>query len=260
MADTLTPNYGWVKPEVGASAATWGAKQNTVFDQIDAKVFANQQATVMVGCITMYGGAAAPPNWLLCQGQTLSQTGTYAALYGVIGSAFNVGTVAPGNFMLPNLQGRFPLGVNGAASPGAVGGNFSNTLAAANIPSHAHTITDVAHNHTINQSVHGHADPGHAHSISDPGHAHNVPRVLLGSGVNIQPGSGFNQVTDEVTSTNASGINATNAAGTGIQPAIANISLNASGTGLSTTNATGSGAAFNVIPPYQTINFIIRYQ
>jgi microcystin-dependent protein len=256
LAATLTPNYGWTQPDVGGDASVWGTDLNNDLALIDAQVFANEQATVMVGCITMYGGAVAPVNWLLCQGQSLATTGIYAALFGIIGYTFG-GSGA--NFNLPNLQGRFPLGVTGAAAPSS-GGNFSNTLALANLPSHAHSITDVAHNHGINQSVHGHGDPGHAHSISDPGHAHNVPRVLLGSGVNIQPGSGFNQVTDEVTSTNASGINATNAAGTGIQPANANISLNASGTGLSTTNATGSGAAFNVVPPYQTVNFIIRFQ
>ena len=38
------------------------------------------------------------------------------------------------------------------------------------------------------------------------------------------------------------------------------ISIQASGTGLSTTQNAGGGAAHNNLPPYLQINFIIRYQ
>jgi microcystin-dependent protein len=258
MASTLTPNYGWTQPNVGGDASVWGTELNNDLALIDAQVYANEQATVLIGSITMWGGATAPANWLLCQGQSLAQVGTYAALYAVIGGAFNVGTVTPGNFMLPNLQGKFPLGVTGAAAPTS-GGNFSNTLAVANLPAHAHTITDVAHTHGASQPAHAHTDAGHAHSITDQQHAHGGViqpggQYSLGiAGGTLIGGAGG-------TAASGTGITGTNAAAANIQAAQPAVTVNASGTGLSTTNAAGSGAAFNVVPPYQTINFIIRYK
>lgn len=50
MADTLTANYKWTKPEVGASQSTWGTKWNANLDGIDAQIYAvNQQLTALAG-------------------------------------------------------------------------------------------------------------------------------------------------------------------------------------------------------------------
>jgi len=38
MADSVTTNYGWVKPEVGGSGTTWGNKTNANWDALDTKV------------------------------------------------------------------------------------------------------------------------------------------------------------------------------------------------------------------------------
>jgi hypothetical protein len=51
MADTVTPNYGWVKPQVGGDGSTWGATINNDLDLIDAKVFEGETTLDEVGGI-----------------------------------------------------------------------------------------------------------------------------------------------------------------------------------------------------------------
>lgn len=45
MADTVTTNFGWIKPEVGASSTTWGDKTNGNWDAVDALVFSMKGIT-----------------------------------------------------------------------------------------------------------------------------------------------------------------------------------------------------------------------
>jgi microcystin-dependent protein len=65
-------------------------------------------ATSPVGGIMLYGGAAAPTGWLLCQGQSLVRT-DYADLFTAIGVVF--GSADGTHFNLPDLRSRVPVGV-----------------------------------------------------------------------------------------------------------------------------------------------------
>ena len=88
---------------------------------------------VPVGTVVMYGAAAAPTGWLLCNGQS---TSGYAALAAIVG-----GTV-------PDLRGRAPIGYGTSTDTtnvptarttiGAVTGKETHTLITAEIPSHDH--------------------------------------------------------------------------------------------------------------------------
>lgn len=257
MVESTTLNYHWTKPELTKSPTTWGKFLNDDLDAIDGLVFANQQAVVPIGTVTMFAGPTAPTNWLICDGRSISTAAPYDKLFAVLQYAFG-GSGA--NFKLPNLQSVFPLGAGAGNALGSAGGAYTISLATANLPAHAHPIVDVAHNHTASQPAHNHGDFGHGHGVNDPQHFHTTPNTALGSGVNVQPGSGFNLNGATTTDYKPTGIS--------IQTGFANlaaaqpaITVTASGTGLSTTQNVGSGAAINLPKPqYVAINFIIRYQ
>ena len=148
-------------PTVGGSRNSWGGLNNSALQVLDDFV-----ADVSpIGMIHMWPSSSAPTTthtgiWLICDGSGVSQT-TYPDLYtilsplqSVLDPSSNAGT---GNFRLPDLRGRFPLGyvnnttVNGRSSfgntsrnAGASGGNETHTLTQTEIPSHTHTTSVTA--------------------------------------------------------------------------------------------------------------------
>jgi microcystin-dependent protein len=114
---------------------------------------------VPAGTILAYGGATAPPGFLLCDGAEVDR-GTFARLFGALGTAYGNGDGTT-TFDLPDLRQRFALGqaVSGTGSTlGATGGSID------------HTHTSAAHTHDL--SNHTHLAPAHSHAM---GHVHFVP-------------------------------------------------------------------------------------
>ena len=260
MAETNTPNYKWIKPDIGGDSGNWGNVLNATIDAVDSVVWANQQAGLPIGSVAMFAGAAAPVNWLICDGSSLATTGTYAGLFGIIGYTYG-GSGA--NFNLPNLVQNFPLGA-GANPVGTTGGTFSYTLSVANMPPHAHPIEQTPHSHSAYQNAHSHniATGGHNHALHDNGHAHSVPGVLVGGGAGLGFGSNYSQTGTAGTTASGTGITIdavgnlggntdTQQPGVGVNANYANINGNA-------TDSVGSGAAISIVPPFIAINFIIR--
>ena len=263
MAETVTANFSWTMPDPGGSANTWGNTLNKTTQAIDAEMFKAEQAGTPIGSITMFAGATPPTNWLVCDGSSLSTSAPYDKLFVVCQYAFGG---SGGNFNLPNMSGVFPAGVDTAGDTvGTTGGSFVYTLDVAHLPSHTHPITDVAHNHGVNQWAHAHAiaTGGHNHTISTGGHSHSLSAQVLtpNAGGNATAGSGwgFNTVSTNAVGDLGGSTSTAGNLGGNTDTQTSGVSLNASGTNLSTTQAVGSGAAMSIVPSYLTLNFIIKY-
>ena len=148
----------------------------------------------MTGVVFPFAGTTAPDDWLMCYGQAVSRT-TYATLFATIGTTYGPGDGTT-TFNVPDMRGRVAAGVDNmggtaagrlttaaggvnAVAPGAVGGASTHVLTTAQMPSHAHGVTDPTHAHSV-------ADPGHAHGVNDPGHSHSVGGATSQSGSNTR--------------------------------------------------------------------------
>lgn len=96
-----------------------------------------------MGMIFPWAMSWAPVNFMLCQGQRLA-INQYSALFSLLGTTY--GGNGTTNFMLPNLQGVFPLGAgvnpsSGTYVEGETGGVARVTLNLTQMPQHTHTAT-----------------------------------------------------------------------------------------------------------------------
>lgn len=92
-----------------------------------------------VGFIKMFAGSFAPKGWAFCQGQVL-QVQNYRLLFAVIGNTY--GGAGEGNFALPDLRGRCPLGVSVQHPLGEKTGYEGHNLQFNNLPKHVHTLPE----------------------------------------------------------------------------------------------------------------------
>jgi microcystin-dependent protein len=196
---------------------------------------------VPIGGVIIWMSAAIPQGWLALNGAYVSRF-TYPTLFGILGySAGGSGDT----FVLPDLQGRFPLGVSGGYPIMAKGGAENVTLGTQHLPSHSHGLVDPGHTHTYFDPQHNHAIPDHRHNytLANPGGGPNVRQAADGSGQ------------DRGAQTAETGVQLpsnqnTNNRGVGI-------TINGSSTGIYIQN-TGNNEAHNNMPPYWAVQFIIR--
>lgn len=95
------------------------------------------------GSVIPYCGSSSPTGWFICDGSSYDPV-TYNVLFNVIGYRFggNVG----GNFNVPDMRGRVPLGISTGLEEffankdiGDTGGSETHTLTIPEMPRHNHT-------------------------------------------------------------------------------------------------------------------------
>jgi microcystin-dependent protein len=255
------------------------------------------------GAMFAWPTVTPPGGYLLCDNSLYSRT-AYAALFAIIGTAYNQAGDDPSMFRTPDVRGRVLLGVGQSTAPGntahalnSTGGEETHALDSAELSAHTHGLSththSLVHTHTMGNHTHAganhlhdlqnhsHAGANHLHDLQNHTHGYTAPTFGAG-GYNLQPQAGGVQIGSAGANTGGPSPNNTGFADRGLQTGGPNINSSGwsdrdlttagpstnttdgasvsvtAGPSVDSTTSTGSGTAFNELPPYLTVNWIIK--
>lgn len=181
------------------------------------------------GTMMMWAGGAdsyttVPDQWLLCDGREVSRS-TYSELDAILSAAgypFGNGN-GSSTFNLPDMRGRFPLGLNDESQPAGA----DSSLTDRELGDEGGDEDLQSHDHSFSTTTN--TDGSHNHSISAKSNDN--------SGSLSVPGLGRTSGVSGIVSTNTGGSHSHSVSGT--------------------TDTEGSGSSGNM-PPFVALNFIIK--
>jgi len=185
-------------------------------------------AIIPSGTIWMFATGNPPSGWLLCNGDT-QLIASYPNLFAVIGNSYGGDGVS--TFQVPNLMDRFPIGGSATKPVGnpatGKGGSASKTIAAGNMPPHGH---DMSHGHgAANTSSGGQ----HDHDVKLASSTGSQSTVAKGSGTWFLAAGPVNGAGDHYHSVQVPNM-------------------------YGSTGSAGGGAAFDIMPPWLALAFVIK--
>ena len=183
--------------DLSGSVSVDGSADATLTATISNRVAPIGSMTMWAGTAT--GGAAPaytslPSGWLLCDGSPVPRTGTYAALFAIIGTRYGAGDGST-TFNLPSLTTRVPIGLAASSTP-----TVPTTIATG--------VQSADHNHAITSNA-GNQSASHSHTITSNsgnvsnGHTHNFQVYYNGGNIQTKTTGDINQNHNHAITSNA---------------------------------------------------------